>query len=261
VDGETVIDDLVKGPIVFRNGELDDFIILRSDGSPVYNFCVVVDDVDMRISHILRGDDHVANTPRQILLYRALEAPLPQFAHLPLILGADKARLSKRHGASSVFEYREQGYLPDALVNFLARLGWSHGDQEIFTRAELIEHFSLDHVGAAPAVFNQEKLLWLNFQYLKTLPAAELDPDATSIQPPPPCQRRCSTTVWPASPVPDAPRTVPLTVTLVPNRTELGALIEIVRDFFAILVAYARSGAHCLVSSKPTAQNARPASR
>jgi glutamyl-tRNA synthetase len=174
VDGETVIDDLVKGPIVFRNTELDDFIILRSDGSPVYNFCVVVDDVDMRISHILRGDDHVANTPRQILLYRALEAPLPQFAHLPLILGADKARLSKRHGASSVFEYREQGYLPDALVNFLARLGWSHGDQEIFTRAELIEHFSLDHVGAAPAVFNREKLLWLNFQYLKTMPAAEL---------------------------------------------------------------------------------------
>jgi len=128
----------------------------------------------MRISHILRGDDHVANTPRQILLYRALEAPLPQFAHLPLILGADKARLSKRHGASSVFEYREQGYLPDALVNFLARLGWSHGDQEIFTRSELIEHFSLDHVGAAPAVFNQEKLLWLNFQHLKTMPATEL---------------------------------------------------------------------------------------
>lgn len=174
LDGETVIDDLVKGPIVFQNADLDDFIIMRSDGSPVYNFCVVVDDVDMRITHILRGDDHVANTPRQILLYQALGATLPRFTHLPLILGSDKARLSKRHGASSVFEYRDQGYLPDALVNFLARLGWSHGDQEIFTRAELIEHFSLEHIGTAAAVFNSEKLLWLNFQYVKATPAAEL---------------------------------------------------------------------------------------
>src|SRR5262249_20004543 len=174
LDGETVIDDLVKGRIVFQNAELDDFIIQRSDGSPVYNFCVVVDDVDMRITHVLRGDDHVANTPRQILLYQALEAPLPQFAHLPLILGEDKARLSKRHGAGSVFEYRDQGYLPDALVNFIARLGWSHGDQEIFTRAELVEHFSLDHVAKAAAVFNAEKLLWLNFQYLKAIPANQL---------------------------------------------------------------------------------------
>jgi glutamyl-tRNA synthetase len=174
VHGETVIDDLVKGPIVFQNAGLDDFIIVRSDGSPVYNFCVVVDDIDMRITHILRGDDHVANTPRQMLLYRALEATLPRFIHLPLILGPDKARLSKRHGASSVFEYRDRGYLPDALVNFLARLGWSHGDQEIFTRAELIEHFSLDHIGTAAAVFNSEKLLWLNFQYLKATPAGEL---------------------------------------------------------------------------------------
>src|SRR5262249_29005917 len=174
LDGETVIDDLVKGRIVFQNVDLDDFVIQRSDGSPVYNFCVVVDDVDMRITHVLRGDDHVANTPRQILLYQALEAPLPQFAHLPLILGEDKARLSKRHGAGSVFEYRDQGYLPDALVNFIARLGWSHGDQEIFTRAELVEHFSLDHVAKAAAVFNAEKLLWLNFQYLKAIPANQL---------------------------------------------------------------------------------------
>jgi glutamyl-tRNA synthetase len=174
LDGETVIDDLVKGRIVFQNADLDDFVIQRSDGSPVYNFCVVVDDVDMRITHVLRGDDHVANTPRQILLYQALEAPLPQFAHLPMILGQDKARLSKRHGASSVFEYRNQGYLPEALVNFIARLGWSHGDQEIFTRAELVEHFSLDHVAKAPAVFNAEKLLWLNFQYLKGTPPHEL---------------------------------------------------------------------------------------
>ena len=174
LDGETVIDDLVKGPIVFQNADLDDFIIMRSDGSPVYNFCVVVDDVDMRITHILRGDDHVANTPRQILLYQALGVTLPRFTHLPLILGADKARLSKRHGASSVFEYRDQGYLSDALINFLARLGWSHGDQEIFTRAELVEHFSLEHIGTAAAVFNSEKLLWLNFQYVKATPAAAL---------------------------------------------------------------------------------------
>src|SRR5262249_1309522 len=147
LDGQTVINDLVKGPVVFQNADLDDFIIQRSDGTPVYNFCVVVDDVDMRITHILRGDDHVANSPRQILLYQGLGAALPQFAHLPLILGEDRARLSKRHGATSVLEYRDQGYLSEALVNFLARLGWSHGDQEIFTRGELIEHFSLDHVG------------------------------------------------------------------------------------------------------------------
>jgi glutamyl-tRNA synthetase len=174
LDGETVIEDLVKGPIVFRNEDLDDFIILRSDGSPVYNFCVVVDDVDMRITHVIRGDDHVANTPRQILLYQALDAPLPQFAHLPLILGPDKTRLSKRHGATSVFQYRDEGYVPDALVNFLARLGWSHGDQEVFTREELVQHFSLEHVGKAAAVFNAEKLQWLNFQYLKATPAEKL---------------------------------------------------------------------------------------
>jgi glutamyl-tRNA synthetase len=174
VDEETVIDDLVKGPIVFHNADLDDFIIQRSDGTPVYNFCVVVDDVDMRITHVIRGDDHVANTPRQILLYQALDALLPRFAHAPMILGADKARLSKRHGATSVFQYRDQGYVPDALVNFLARLGWAHGDQEIFTREELVRHFSLEHVGKAAAVFNAEKLLWLDFQYLKAMPPDQL---------------------------------------------------------------------------------------
>jgi glutamyl-tRNA synthetase len=174
LDGETVVQDLVKGPIVFQNAELDDFIVLRSDGTPVYNFCAVVDDVDMRITHVIRGDDHVANTPRQILIYQALDAELPQFAHLPLILGADKARLSKRHGASSVFQYHDEGYLPDALVNFFARLGWAHGDQEIFTRDELVQYFSLEHVGRSAAVFNAEKLQWLNFQYLKATPATEL---------------------------------------------------------------------------------------
>jgi glutamyl-tRNA synthetase len=167
VDGETVVDDLVKGRVVFQHTELDDFVILRSDGSAIYNFCVVVDDVDMRISHVIRGDDHLTNTPRQVLLYQALGAPLPAFAHIPMILGPDKAKLSKRHGAASVLEYRDAGYLPDAVVNYLARLGWSHGDQELFTRRELVDKFTLENVGSSPAIFNPEKLLWVNFQYLK----------------------------------------------------------------------------------------------
>jgi glutamyl-tRNA synthetase len=174
LDGETVVDDQVKGRVVFQNAELGDFIIVRSDGTPVYNFCAVVDDVEMRITDIIRGDDHLANTPRQILLYRALGASPPRFAHLPLILGLDRARLSKRHGATAVTAYRDQGYLPDALVNYLARLGWSHGDQELFTRAELISHFGLEAVGKAAGVFNPEKLLWVNFQYLKETPPAAL---------------------------------------------------------------------------------------
>ena len=174
LDGETTVDDLVKGPITFQNAEIDDFIILRSAATPVYNFCVVVDDVDMRISHVIRGTDHLANTPRQLLLYRALGATLPRFAHIPMILGPDKAKLSKRHGAASVLEYRDEGYLPDALVNYLARLGWSHGDQELFTRRELIEKFSLENVGSSPSIFNPEKLLWVNFQYLKQTPPDEL---------------------------------------------------------------------------------------
>jgi glutamyl-tRNA synthetase len=174
LDGTLVLDDLVKGPIQFAHADLDDFVIARADGTPLYNFCVVVDDVDMRISHVIRGDDHVANTPRQALLYQALGAPLPRFAHVPLILGLDKARLSKRHGATSVMAYRDLGLLPDALVNYLARLGWSHGDQEIFSRAELIEYFGLEQVGRSPAVFNAEKLEWLNAQYLKATPVPQL---------------------------------------------------------------------------------------
>jgi glutamyl-tRNA synthetase len=172
--GTTVVNDAVKGEVVFDNQELDDLIIARSDGTPTYNFCVVVDDVDMSITHIIRGDDHLSNTPRQILLYNALESESPQFAHVPLILGLDKARLSKRHGATSVTAYREMGYFPDALVNYLVRLGWSHGDQEIFRREELIEKFSLDTVGKSAGVFNPEKLLWLNFHYLKERPLSRL---------------------------------------------------------------------------------------
>src|ERR1051325_5839021 len=172
--GEIVVDDLVKGRVVFQNAELDDFIIVRADGTPLYNFCVVVDDLDMAVSHVIRGDDLLASTPRQVLLYRAMDAAPPRFAHVPQILGLDKARLSKRHGATSVLAYRDMGYLPDALVNYLARLGWSHGDQEIFTRAELVTHFTLENVGTSAGIFNPEKLEWVNFQYMKATPADEL---------------------------------------------------------------------------------------
>jgi glutamyl-tRNA synthetase len=172
--GTTVVNDRVKGTVVFDNRELDDLIIARSNGTPTYNFCVVVDDIDMRITHIIRGDDHLANTPRQIQLYEAFEQTLPEFAHVPLILGTDKARLSKRHGATSVTSYRDMGYFPEAVVNYLVRLGWSHGDQEIFSHEELIEKFSIDAVGKSAGVFNPEKFLWLNFHYMKTKPLPEL---------------------------------------------------------------------------------------
>jgi glutamyl-tRNA synthetase len=169
--GTTVVHDLIKGPIQFSNDELDDLIIERADGYPTYNFAVVVDDAQMGITHVIRGDDHVNNTPRQILLYQALGYAVPQFGHVPMILGADKARLSKRHGATSVMAYKDMGYLPEALVNYLVRLGWSHGDQEIFTMEELVALFDLDAVGRSAAVFNPEKLLWLNQHYLKAYPA------------------------------------------------------------------------------------------
>ena len=172
--GSTIVKDLIKGDVIFDNRELDDLIIARSDGTPTYNFCVVVDDIDMKISHVIRGDDHLSNTPRQIQLYQALGADLPEFAHVPLILGTDKARLSKRHGATSVTAYRDMGYFPEAVVNYLVRLAWSHGDQEIFTRQELIEKFSLENIGKSAGVFNPEKFLWVNFHYLKSKPLAKL---------------------------------------------------------------------------------------
>jgi glutamyl-tRNA synthetase len=172
--GVTVVQDLIKGNITFNNEELDDLVIERSDGYPTYNFAVVVDDALMGITHVIRGDDHVNNTPRQILLYEALGYDVPLFGHVPMILGADKARLSKRHGATSVMAYKEMGYLPEALVNYLARLSWSHGDQEIFTPEALIELFSLDAVGKSPAIFNPEKLLWLNQHYIKEYPLDKL---------------------------------------------------------------------------------------
>ena len=173
-DGQVGWNDLVKGPIEFPNAELDDLVLLRADGVPTYNFGVVVDDLDMDITHVIRGDDHVNNTPRQIHIFNALGKPLPHFAHVPMILGADGERLSKRHGAVSVTQYRDEGYLPEALVNYLARLGWSHGDDEVFSKDELIEWFDLGHVSRSAAQFNPEKLAWLNQQYLKGTDDARL---------------------------------------------------------------------------------------
>jgi glutamyl-tRNA synthetase len=172
--GEVGWEDLVKGPIAISNDELDDLVLLRQDGVPTYNFGVVVDDIDMSMTHVIRGDDHVNNTPRQINLYRALGAELPLFGHVPMILGADGQRLSKRHGAVSVMQYKDDGFLPDAMVNYLARLGWSHGDEEVFSREQLIEWFDLAHVSKSPARWDPEKLRWLNGEYLRRWADADL---------------------------------------------------------------------------------------
>ncbi len=166
VDGVVVIHDLVKGDITVANKELDDLIIARADGTPTYNLTVVVDDMDMEVTHVIRGDDHVNNTPRQINILNALNSKLPKYAHLPMILGPDGARLSKRHGAVSVMQFRDEGYLPEALLNYLVRLGWSHGDQEIFSMDEMVEFFELNDVNVSASTFNMEKLLWLNHQYI-----------------------------------------------------------------------------------------------
>ena len=165
-EGDTSFPDRIKGTITFNNQELDDLIIQRTDGTPTYNFVVVIDDATMGINLVVRGDDHINNTPRQIQLYEALVYPVPEFAHVPMILGSDKSRLSKRHGATSVMAYRDMGYLPEAMVNYLVRLGWSYGDEEIFSMSDLIEKFSLDNVGRSAGVFNPEKLLWLNAHYI-----------------------------------------------------------------------------------------------
>lgn len=172
--GTTVLEDVVKGNIVFQNDELDDFVICRSDGSPTYNLAVVVDDITMGVNTIIRGDDHVMNTPKQIQLYKAFGCPLPLFGHVPMVLGRDRTRLSKRHGATSVTAYRDMGFLPEALINYLVRLGWSHGDQEFFTKAELIEVFNLENIGRAAGVFDMEKLLALNADHIKATPAPQL---------------------------------------------------------------------------------------
>lgn len=168
LDGAVIVDDLIKGRVLFQNSELDDLVIARADGSPTYNFAVVVDDRDMGITHVVRGDDHLNNTPRQINILRALGAPVPAYAHVPMILGADGKRLSKRHGAVSVMQYREEGFLPEAVLNYLVRLGWSHGDQEIFSVDEMINLFDLKDVHSAAAIFDPAKLLWLNQHYIKS---------------------------------------------------------------------------------------------
>ena len=172
--GVVAWDDLVKGRIEIGNAELDDFIIARADGTPTYNFCVVVDDWDMQISHVIRGDDHVNNTPRQINLLQALGAPVPRYGHVSMILGDDGTKLSKRHGAVSVMQYDENGYLPEAVLNYLARLGWSHGDEEIFSLEQFVQWFDLDHITASAAQFNTEKLNWLNAHYIKLADDARL---------------------------------------------------------------------------------------
>jgi len=174
LDGSVAYKDMVKGPIAVACEELDDMILRRSDGSPTYNLAVVVDDHDMGVTHVLRGDDHVNNTPRQILIYRALGWDVPEFGHVPMILGPDKKKLSKRHGALSVMEYEKMGYLPEAVLNYLARLGWSHGDQEIFSRDELVACFSTENLGNSPAVFDTQKLEWLNAHYIKESDPARL---------------------------------------------------------------------------------------
>jgi glutamyl-tRNA synthetase len=194
--GTTVVEDVIKGNIVFQNSEQDDFVVCRSDGTPTYNFVVVVDDITMGINTVIRGDDHVMNTPKQILLYRALKSPLPVFGHVPMVLGKDKTRLSKRHGAMSVTAYRDMGYLPDAFINYLARLGWSHGDQEFFTRQELVDKFDLEHIGRSASVFDPDKLTALNADHIRAASVRHLAPRVLPISgkrdtmPP-------MTTIWP----------------------------------------------------------------
>ena len=174
LNGDVTIHDMVKGDIVISNNELDDLIIARSDGTPTYNLTVVVDDWDMKVTHVVRGDDHVNNTPRQINILNALGAPLPEYAHIPMILGDDGKRLSKRHGAVGVMQYRDDGFLPEALLNYLVRLGWSHGDQEIFSREEMINLFDLKDCNRAPSGFNTDKLIWVNQHYMKTMPPGDV---------------------------------------------------------------------------------------
>ena len=174
VTGATVVDDMVKGSVSVDNAELDDMVLRRTDGSPTYNLAVVVDDATMGVTHIIRGDDHLNNTPRQILIYKALGFPLPKFGHVPMILGPDKKKLSKRHGATAVMEYETEGFLPEAMLNGLVRLGWACGDQEIFSREELVRLFSTENLGSSAAVFDKAKLLWLNAHYIKESPASRL---------------------------------------------------------------------------------------
>jgi len=224
-DGSTIVHDLIHGPVVFEHRQLDDWILVRSDGTPTYNFCVVVDDVDMRISHVIRGNDHLSNTPKQVLCYEALDFPVPQFAHVSMILGPDRSRLSKRHGATSVQAFRDEGILPEAMVNYLVRLGWSHGDQEIFTRRELIERFDIKDVAASGAVFDRTKLEWLSHEYLKATDGARLAAMAV------PFIERAGLPV-----LPDRARLAAMLETLRERARTLVELVEAGRFYFELLV-------------------------
>ena len=228
--GTTAFEDVVHGPIAFDGAHIEDFVIVRSDGHPIYHLSVVVDDIDMAITHIVRGDDHISNTPKHVLLFQALGAPLPVFAHVPLILGADKKRLSKRHGATSVMEYERQGYLPDALVNFLALLGWSPGDdREILSRAELIASFTLEGITGSNAVFDVGKLDWMNGQYIARLSVEQL---ASAVVP-----LLVSEGLWPAGTAPTA-WLLQLIALLRPRAKRLVDFAEQARPFLAETVEY-----------------------
>ena len=224
--GTTVLNDVVKGSIVFQNSELDDFVLVRSDGMPTYNFVVVVDDITMGINTVIRGDDHVMNTPKQIHIYRALGAPLPVFAHVPMVLGPDRTRLSKRHGAMSVTAYRDMGYLPDALINYLVRLGWSCGDQEFFTRGELIQKFTLENIGRSAGVFDLAKLQALNADHIQASAPEALVPHLEPLL----ARHHLS-----AAGVPSLPRVIS---TLQPRSKTLEELVEQARFYFEDEVAY-----------------------
>lgn len=179
--GETVVEDLIRGTVRFDNQQLDDLVLIKSDGNPTYNFAVVVDDALMRITHVIRGEDHLSNTPRQIQIYRALGLPVPHFAHVPMILGSDRQRLSKRHGATAIDQYRDQGYVPEAMINYLALLGWSLDDRhELFSREELVQHFSLERVSKNPAIFDMKKIDWMNGVYVRAMPREELAQEAAA---------------------------------------------------------------------------------
>ncbi len=230
-EGVTHWDDLTRGPIAFDHGELDDLVLVRADGVPTYNFAVVVDDITMAVSHVIRGDDHIPNTPRQILIYEALGVKPPHFAHIPMILGPDKGKLSKRHGALSLLAYREMGFLPQAMMNFLARLGWSHGDQEIFSQGELVKYFSLEHVGKAAGVFDVDKLKWLNGHYIRetaTVDLAGLLPEFLT-----------QAGIDPAG----GPDLVQVVETLQPRAHTLAEMAEMARFYFEAPATYEEKGA------------------
>src|SRR5712664_269660 len=237
-EGTTVVDDLIHGPVTFDHRQLDDWILVRTDGTPTYNFSVVVDDVSMRISHVIRGNDHLSNTPKQILCYEALGYPVPAMAHVSMILGPDRSRLSKRHGATSVQAFRDAGIPAEAMVNYLARLGWSHGDQEIFSRDELIALFDIKDVAASGAIFDETKLLWLSHEYLKHLPGRELAAlaapfiRAAGFEPPP------------------AARLVPIVDTLKERAKTLVELVQVGRYYFERPAAYEPKAAQTYLTAE-----------